>query len=691
MFYFIREFYLLFAQKCRPIICILLSHNVENWKCTRKICSCFVGFLVATVLWLLLLLNFQFSWKTEMVILAIIVAFVGLGFLFTSSIKCISFLIFIGMAGKSGRSYLRALSFAYIITGPITNLAANGGEVVQLFACATTLTYNLTKTRLDLMTKPFQKTLTSMEDDVIDVEKSFEKMNKVLFPIHIEVERTDYDSYFNKSLRNAEIMGNAEHVHKAYTKKFEIRCKRQLVKGEKRCREAFFKAQVECEKTFPRIVRTLLCWPFQVDFICHMNLLGNPDNLCKPNDVLPVNFGDSYTQLNNTQHILYRNNSQIEVHYRVKAPIPNVSSRSANNISDIVVEEFNAKKKIFYIIMRITQIFLSLLFFKVIMDAIVYHKKYSGQIDFDNVYITEYFRQVDDRRGRNKKSTILPLTKFEKKDVVDLERACQHTENESRTMFFYFLQFSLEILTACFFLMLDHFIVTLLNIIRFKSLITYAQEGEHIVNFQVQGSGLMARLLRRTLKNFNINEKISTYLTNESCLPNPYILPKKFYLKLAATNAVIIVLIYKCYYFMRIRRTICSYFYRKREKQRILYLYNRLLRKRKTVLEVMRKTAESNVYKRQIRRQLNLILRIRLKCPNYCSWFKFCAAGRLKCLICNGLEDNDFIICKNTSCRMAYCHACWRDLGVLCISCKTDIKTIEILDLNIFFELVKPL
>ncbi|XP_018787504.1 PREDICTED: DC-STAMP domain-containing protein 1-like [Bactrocera latifrons] len=174
--------------------------------------------------------------------------------------------------------------------------------------------------------------------------------------------------------------------------------------------------------------------------------------------------------------------------------------------------------------------------------------------------------------------------------------------------------------------------------------------------YEVKGSGLMARLLQRTLKNFNIHEQISTFLTNEYCLPNAHILPKRFYLKLAATNVIIIVLIYKCYYFMRMRRIICSYFYHKREKQRILYLYNSLLRKRKTVREVMRMTAESNVHKRRIRRRINLLLFLRLKWPNYCSWYKFCAATRLKCLICDGLEDLHYFfprICPNNITELA--------------------------------------
>lgn len=140
MFYFIkRKFCLLFSQKCRPMYCILLSRNVENWTYTRYFCSSFLGFLVATVLWSLLLLSFQFSLEMKIVTLGIIITLVGkdiskvivlysiydiilatgIGFLFTSSLKCITFLIFMGMAGKSGRSYLRALSFAYIITGKL--------------------------------------------------------------------------------------------------------------------------------------------------------------------------------------------------------------------------------------------------------------------------------------------------------------------------------------------------------------------------------------------------------------------------------------------------------------------------------------------------------------------------------------------------------------------------------------------
>ncbi|XP_054740059.1 protein sneaky isoform X2 [Anastrepha obliqua] len=687
MFYCLRKkICLLLVEKCRPFYCILLSPNLENWTKTRYVCSFFVGVCVATVLWWLLLLNLNFSLKASIVILAAMDALIGIGFLFTSSIKCISFLILAGMAGKSGRSYLRALSFAFIISGPIANLAANGGEVVHVFACATTLTYNLTKTRLDLMTKPFQNTLAAMKGDVADVGTSFEKISEILEPMRAEVEGAYLDPNYVLPRRKVENM--EEYIQRTYSKKFEDRCKMQLTRGEQRCRGAFAKAYVECEIKLPRIVRTLLCWPFQADFICGMNLLGNPDNLCNPSEVLPNNFGESYAQLDDAEKLLKQNASEVEVKYKIKSPVPQ-AAQSADRTADLVMEEFYAKKKIFNTVMHIAQMFLSLLFLKLIIGAILYHKKYLGKIDFDNFYISEYFYKIDDRRKGVKKPTILPLKKFEKKNLVDLRRTCQHTDKESKAIIFNLFKFSLEILTAFFFLMLDYSVVTLLHIIRIKSLISYVQEGEHTINFQVQGNGLMARLLRKTLLNFNMHEKVSTYLTNEACLPTPYTLPRRFYLKLTATYAIIIVLIYKSTFFMRLRRLICSYFYRRREKQRVLYLYNNLLRKRRTLFEVMRKAVEFNLVKQKTRRRVNLALRVRLRWPNCCDWLKFFTIARLKCLICDSLEDNDFIICKNPKCRIGYCYQCWREMGLSCISCKDVIKTIEILEFNKFFELVE--
>lgn len=72
--------------------------------------------------------------------------------------------------------------------GPIANLSENGAEIVRVFACSTKLTYNLTKTRFDLITKPFQNTIRAMKGDVKDVEDAFSNIKNVLEPLRNEVE-----------------------------------------------------------------------------------------------------------------------------------------------------------------------------------------------------------------------------------------------------------------------------------------------------------------------------------------------------------------------------------------------------------------------------------------------------------------------------------------------------------------------
>ena len=48
-------------------------------------------------------------------------------------------------------------------------------------------------------------------------------------------------------------------------------------------------------------------------------------------------------------------------------------------------------------------------------------------------------------------------------------------------------------------------------------------------------------------------------------------------------------------YGLRLRRLICAFFYRKREKKRVLYLYNEMLKKRKGFLRHMRHRVRKQV------------------------------------------------------------------------------------------------
>jgi len=48
-----------------------------------------------------------------------------------------------------------------------------------------------------------------------------------------------------------------------------------------------------------------------------------------------------------------------------------------------------------------------------------YHDKYLSDIQFDNVYVTQYFRKIDARRHKAGHHTLLPLKKVERATLLD--------------------------------------------------------------------------------------------------------------------------------------------------------------------------------------------------------------------------------------------------------------------------------
>lgn len=91
---------------------------------------------------------------------------------------------------------------------------------------------------------------------------------------------------------------------------------------------------------------------------------------------------------------------------------------------------------------------------------------------------------------------------------------------------------------------------------------------------------MIASLLRSVIKGFNVKKHIRIERTNEQCLPRPNLLSKYYLYKIYGTYFAIWMMMLVQAYIQRLRRVICSYFYRKREKKRVLFLYNETLKRR---------------------------------------------------------------------------------------------------------------
>lgn len=75
------------------------------------------------------------------------------------------------------------------------------------------------------------------------------------------------------------------------------------------------------------------------------------------------------------------------------------------------MHSFEEKNIIMQSVISIVNICMALLFLRIIIASQDYHDRYLISIEYDNIYITDYFKRIDARRRRKGKYTLLPLKK----------------------------------------------------------------------------------------------------------------------------------------------------------------------------------------------------------------------------------------------------------------------------------------
>lgn len=160
-------------------------------KITVSICyGIFIGFILNKLIFSQLLTNLPVIWSCLVLCSSCLVG--ALLCQFSLQFRCLSFLVWLELFGKAGRKVVKVLLFILILTGPIENTITNCKEVARVFGCTSYLTYNLTRTKVDLALKPFTHAFARMDFHISGVEGIFHEITDVLQPIIHEVEHAFY-------------------------------------------------------------------------------------------------------------------------------------------------------------------------------------------------------------------------------------------------------------------------------------------------------------------------------------------------------------------------------------------------------------------------------------------------------------------------------------------------------------------
>lgn len=203
-------------------------------------------------------------------------------------------------------------------------------------------------------------------------------------------------------------------------------------------------------------------------------------------------------------------------------------------------------------------------------------------------------------------------------------------------------------------------------------------------------------MVRSAIAGFTSHHEIKTTVSNKPCLPRPIRLSRWILFQIYITYFLTILFICHGVYVERLRHMTSAFFYPRREKKRTLYLYNKLLKRRKKLFQYVAQNIKEKLKETRIKLQANICMRLRLRQPKYFGWLRWFAFAGRKCVVCDEPEPRrrdytrpfHFMACSTPDCDVVHCEECWTDVGEICLACHkyTDYTSGEVTHYSDFYR-----
>ncbi|XP_053133455.1 E3 ubiquitin-protein ligase DCST1 isoform X2 [Hemicordylus capensis] len=574
--------------------------------------------------------------------------------------RCSSLLVVPKFLGREGRVYILTYVLASIYDGPVANVRHNLGEVVRSISCTVELQIENVKRSWKVSLAPLRKVLRDMvmsgqilRAENKDVSRSFAALNAQV---------ASQEGYSARRARAAARKGRPS-TQEAYETKTRMRCTYIIRKAIVRCQTWFSDKHRSCMRTIAvPLVSHLLCLPMKFSFLCHLAQIMH--TWCRNKIPVEGNFGQTYDRVNGSIDNLNQDFSATLVVKEEQQAMLVGANLSHRHLVDDVNEQITQNSRRFSTVMSVLRVLLSCTFVFIFASAYSYTNSYNQDIRFDNLYISRYFRLIDARRRKQKKRTLLPLRRAERSGVIDPYRL-RFQPAESKNVMLELLGCMPTLVFLLLVCSLDSLLYTVFNTIRHHSFVEYSFRSSHHLEVKVGGQTMMARLLRSTIGALNTSSETAMEATNVECLPEVQGMTKAQYVTCAIPLGVLILLCFVQVYVYRLRRVIAAFYFPKREKKRILFLYNEMLRQRMAFVVVQRKRIIQRARQRK-RLEKPLLDRVR-------RWLPFLQRFlRQRCILCSLPETRNSCLCPNPDCGTLYCRLCWQDMGQVCFACSPD-------------------
>ena len=331
-----------------------------------------------------------------------------------------------------------------------------------------------------------------------------------------------------------------------------------------------------------------------------------------------------------------------------------------------ILDAFTTYTQYFDLTISILRKLIPAVIFILIAVSYMYLKHYIAKDEFDNMYITPQFKSLDRKRVESGNSGLLPLKKYERKQLIDTTTSELSPMEEGLYkigLCVLFLHLLLSLLCYLF----DFVLYWILQQIKLQG--SYANEITSIQHQRAGDSqGVMTNVLETFLNSFQFS-MVKYAIDAKRCLPEPEQPSIWFLLVIFFMYAFLIMTVLLKSYLLRCRRGVTARFYNDRERVRIMQLYYKLLHRRSRLFEIETLQAKKK-YREKVALQK---MGIQGKTVSTLPPFKLFMYKQCRCFICGCPEEQNFYECATDECPGVYCAECFKTVGRKCPLCTPNV------------------
>ncbi|XP_036394574.1 DC-STAMP domain-containing protein 2 [Megalops cyprinoides] len=616
----------------------------------RSLCWFMFGLFLATVYGGTALFLQNYGLWYCLTTTVIIAGFIAFGMGLSIRVRSNVMLMLPMLCSRKGKNVLLFLIFSLVVQGPMANTLENFDRAAGSVACGAELAMNQTHQLMERAAAPLLPVLNKIK---LITRNAYTMAGRVQNLIKALTESV---RHIARSLRNVlHFLVNIGEV-----------CNDKMSTPYRKCNNVFDEARDNCMELLSIF-----------SFLCHVvegfRPLCGLAHVVQLFCIIPEYIASHMKTRVAASTIAAFEQLRQEFDFNISASIhfdtQLNSSQSVQQVAQGIMGEVTADLTRVQELMGLlgyVGLFLLLLMY---LQAILYKNKFLYQDDFDNIYITEQFMELDLERSRKGKPTLLPLS--HKEALVYIQPySLSLTAKEKRAAALSAVSILRHIVVGCLVVALDLMVFWIFDVVHHLAQGEIVARAPIVVAVQVNGSGYASDIFKDLVASFDILQKGNITVLSKKCLMEPSEPDYNGYIIIGVLYGLSFFVVMAGSYCNRIRRFICASYYPKRERERILFLYNRILTQRASLRKaLLRSVARSKADEAHpsLRQKLAALL------PAGSCIAKLLKASEVSCMACGkvakGREDPDVFVCSTPQCKGLLCHQCLHSMDGVCTIC----------------------